>query len=425
MRTEVAEYLRSNPAWHRILEVAEAKYHSYSGLRGLVLLEGDAELRAISGIRCRIIGKSRVRLADLDEALRVRTRFRCTLHEALEAYFGRQILTRDEQAKRDEAAWAAVIEAMRDTVRIESGRAAVRLLDWLEGDEARLRADWRTESDDMLRVVRVVARAMARLPETGPAVPLPVLADAATGNAHALDRTEAAGRYFERALYRTHPSAGVDWPLDAAGRDALFAAAGLTVDDVSSTVLASGLVGAHPVITAARDTGSVLSLPLCTVDEIGNVAAWNGVAFVVENPSVFSAIRRDLADLPPASWPTLICTSGQLSLAARRLLDRIVSSGGHILYSGDFDAPGLMIARGLRRRLPEAMSLWCMDVESYRAALSRRDALEDRDPGTLSGLEKDFPELSAAMAASGAAYQESLIPMLTMDVRAHAVTSGS
>lgn len=120
-----------------------------------------------------------------------------------------------------------------------------------------------------------------------------------------------------------------------------------------------------------------------------------------------------------------MCTSGQVSLAATLLLDRLAEGGAEIRYGGDFDVPGLVIARGLLRRYGSLCRLWHMDPDDYRRAV-RADSplLRPADRRRLGALEQDFPHLVAAMLAEGrVAYQEGLDAVLVADVLGH-VRSG-
>ena len=119
-----------------------------------------------------------------------------------------------------------------------------------------------------------------------------------------------------------------------------------------------GLEGSDPLVAAARQGRHVLALPLRTLYEIGeDIRAHRDVVFAVENRSVLSALHRQLADLEPSRYSTLVCTSGHLSLATLRLLDRLCAAEAVVRYSGDFDAGGPMIADALASRLGDSVEL--------------------------------------------------------------------
>lgn len=268
----------------------------------------------------------------------------------------------------------------------------------------------------MHEALLLAARAGRALRPESDARPLPAFANEVAGHPHALDLDRPARRYLDRLLMALFPEVEVDLPLGAEDREALLAAAGLASDDISSDVTVANLDGDGPIPEAMRATGLPLTLPLMTVNGMGPVCARFGTVWVVENPPVFRILLSSLAEVPPAERPTLVCTAGQLSVGARKLLDLLVAGGAILRYSGDFDRGGLAIARGLVRRYGSAVRLWRMDVESHVQAV-KPNAVK---PATrLRGtLRSEFPELCSAIESHGAAFHESLAEVLIKDISA-------
>jgi len=285
------------------------------------------------------------------------------------------------------------------------------------------RSEWRRQGDAWVTGLERALRAAAALDSEEHHVDepteLPRLAYRVTGDAHGLDSDRTAGRLFERLLLHRHADAGLALPLSAEDRESLFAMAGLAIDELSSTVHAVGLRGTAPLVAAARMARHVLVLPLRTLYEIrDSVRAHRNVVFAVENRSVLSALHRDLAYVDVRNYPTLVCTGGHLSLAALRLLDRLCGDGAVVRYSGDFDARGLMIADALASRLGMAFEPWQLTTAAYSVALDARRSDRRIDPGSFArGPAQRFPELTSAIRAGGAAYQEGLTASLLADLR--------
>jgi uncharacterized protein (TIGR02679 family) len=417
---EAAVYFRTRPELDRVLREMAEKFLSYGRPAGQVPLQSPEEERAIQALRCSTRsarGSTVVDLSDLDEALREKTRFQCSLQEALEAYLGRSLESKKAVAVLQAAAWESFQASLEDSARKLTGSEAEWAIDWLQSDAAYLRSQWRTARDHLGEDIEVVLRALSSLPAKQETMDVPVLAQQIAGDAHALDANGRAGRLFERALLFAHPGAGLTLPLRAADRDELLALAGLSVDEMSSTVLVAGLDGGSPYLRAFRASGHANALTLRTVRvEAPEARAFHGTAFVVENPSVFSALHRAQADTPPEERPTLVCTSGQLSLAAIRLLEALAQNGTTIRYAGDFDANGLRIAYGLKRRIGERLTWWRMAASDYQLARRRSQAA-----GTLESVGADvareFGPLASAITDGGTVHQEGLIAEYTQDAR--------
>lgn len=91
--------------------------------------------------------------------------------------------------------------------------------------------------------------------------------------------------------------------------------------------------------------------------------------YVMENPSIFEVLLDACEHAGcPLPYP-ILCTSGQPSLAALRLLDVPASLGAQLYYSGDFDVKGVQIAAGLKERYRERLRMWRMDSRSYLSGL--------------------------------------------------------
>jgi len=417
VKSKAAEYFRQRP-FGRIMELLRKRFIELGDTAGTVALpeptrEEITALRVFFGSppKKKADGSVVISLRDVEEELLCRSAFPCSLRDALEAYFGETFVTRKEAQAQDTAQWD-------DFLRRMSRAAPSELLPFL----AELRSDWKQHGSVLEDSLRLVFRAVVNLPaRQGATERLPVFANRIAGDPHAFDPDRLAGRLLLRGLAALLPIAAAGTESDATWRSMLLAAAGLDRDDVSSTVLAVGLVGNEPLLRAARDTGAALAYPLRTLQQWEAVGAHRGVAFVVENPAVFGAFldRWREGGVSTTEWPTLVCTSGQLSAAAVVLLDRLVKGGAVIRYSGDFDVGGLRIARGLLRQYGEAIRLWRMDAEAYRLAVAAGGRpLKDAELRALSTLSVEFADLVGQMEQVGqAGYQEALTELLWEDTR--------
>lgn len=411
MRPELRRILDDLPGLSSVLERAATRYVELSRVGGTVEV-APPERRAVERLGCRVDRRGRVKLADLDQAFRA-SRLETGLTDVLEEQRGGPLVTRAEAREREDRDWRRV------TSRIGAIDAPDWVARWVDEQEGALRAEWRRAGDDWSSALEAAVRAVGGLTAVPDGTELPHLAYRACGDAHGLDPDRPAGRLFERLLAYRHGDAGFSLPLSAEDRESLFAFAGLTVDELSSTVHVAGLGGSDPLVAAAREGRHVLVLPLRSLYAIGgDVWAHGDAVFAVENRSVLSRLHRRLADVHLERYPTLVCTGGHVSLATVRLLEALAARGAVVRYSGDFDARGLMIADAIASRLGAAFRPWLLDPPAYFEALGRAGGRDRVEPGPFSrAVAARFPELTRVIAEHGAAYQEGLSELLLEDVR--------
>jgi uncharacterized protein (TIGR02679 family) len=234
-----------------------------------------------------------------------------------------------------------------------------------------------------------------------------------TGSAHGLDDDTLLSRLVLRALALRH---GVALPGNAGERRGLWAAAGVTVDGLSTTVLTYGLrplgADAHARWLADRsDAGlethlTARDLPRWTVRLPRRTRV-----YVCENPRVVEAAADERR---PAA---LVCTSGNPSTVTLALLDALAAAGALLSYHGDFDWPGIAIAARLIARLDATP--WRFGAADYASAVATA-----RDRGTpllpLTGDPVDAPwdpGLTSVMRATDAViHEESVLELLLDDL---------
>ena len=303
----------------------------------------------------------KIRLADVDQWLRDRG------GDGLRATVGPLRFPRLESAQRQERRSAAV----------DAARALLPAQEWVErwlDDPAVRRGD-----------VVTAARVLALLPADG--IVLTALAERATGDTKALS-TGSISRLVLRALaYR------FDQPETADPRD-LWARAGVVVNAVSSRALIRG-VTMQPTSPAAEWINAARGEPfVVTLDQVlrHRLTPAVDVLYVCENPAV-------LESLPPGG-PPLLCTEGQPSVAAARLL---AATTAPIWWRGDFDWTGVRTTRTAIDRY--GARPWLMDAETYRDGLKLGDS-ERFKPGDRPAETPWDPALSVAMAEAGRAVME-------------------
>jgi uncharacterized protein (TIGR02679 family) len=276
--------------------------------------------------------------------------------------------------------WSAAIESDGSiTARIRTGR-----------------------SDEIAQAVAV----LDRLPASD--LPIPVLAEAATGDTKALSATG-----LERLVLRALATrSGRPAPKSRTEARELWAEAGVVVDDLSSQVLLLGvrarerhLIGRW--MDEAAGDGLPIRLTLHQMLRYPCTAAGRDL-FVCENPAVMRTAATELgADCAP-----LICTEGEAFHACLRFVAAAAEAGTRIHWRGDFDWTGIRTTTTAIRRW--GATPWRMSQSDYRTAL----ALGEAEPlrGRPSPSRWD-PELAEAMTAAGmAVMEERLLRVLLADL---------
>ncbi|MEX2503919.1 MAG: TIGR02679 family protein [Egicoccus sp.] len=254
--------------------------------------------------------------------------------------------------------------------------------------------------DHARRLVDRVLAVLGVLP--APGMRLARLAAHALDDSHALDADRPEATLVLKALQHRHLPPDDRGPLPAGvDRRALWAAAGVLLDELAAPVLAWNLRadGDGPVdrtLQAHAAVGEPVRLTLRALlryppDLTGQLGA---TVYVCENPTVVGAA----ADALGAGGAALVCTDGQPSAAVQTLLRQLAGAGARLWHHGDFDRGGLRIATTVIDRF--GAQPWRMDVASYRAA-----------PGgpVLSGRVASvtwMPGLAEVMNARGVAVHE-------------------
>jgi uncharacterized protein (TIGR02679 family) len=232
------------------------------------------------------------------------------------------------------------------------------------------------------------------------------LATEVTGDAHGLDNGYPAAALVLRGIAF---ALGVGPAVSAADRRSLWQRVGVSTDEVSGTVITWALrpPGADRWSAMMRERADLGLITHLTVHELHRSAALTSPGEIIhacENPQVLQGLAAAGVDRPVA------CLSGSPAAAGIALLARSA-----VRYHGDFDWPGVAIARrifGLGARP------WRFGLPDYVAGVERLP------PGNrlgLTGRPQPTPwdeELSTAMTtADVAVHEEALIDQLLPDLR--------
>jgi uncharacterized protein (TIGR02679 family) len=300
----------------------------------------------------------------------------------------------------------ADIDATCTQARDEAGQAWW-VQPWLDELAAGMLARLHTRGE--LALVPLAANVLARLPADG--LPLPALASSATGDTKALGGTTLEGLVLRGLALRI----GEPRPETAAGRRALWEAAGVVPDDLASQVLVLGLpvLADGPLgrwLADAAEQGWPFRVTLHQLMQGPLSVDRPTPVHVCENPAV---LRSAAERLGPGTAP-LVCTEGRPSVACSRLLTALADTGCELRVHADFDWAGVRIA-GALLTTPGARP-WRMGAADYRAALTAGSGQRTALTGTAAPSPWD-PGLAETMTATGlVVYEEDVLDDLLVDL---------
>ncbi|MEV8631163.1 TIGR02679 family protein [Streptosporangium sp. NPDC051023] len=304
-----------------------------------------------------------------------------------------------ENALRDAAwreAFAELDAALTDRPELSGWRS------WLETTGVVRRSTGDPHEARIL--LDTVAAILLRLPHAG--IPIGRLAAETCGDAHALDEGKPVAAL---ALSAARALGGLPYAGDgtADARRRAWAAVGVHLDDLSSSVLCLGLPGdddtpAGRVLAATREAGEPCLLTLRQLQRHESPIR-AGLVRICENPVVVAAAADELGP----RCPPLVCTGGRPSAAVWRLLDLLAAGGSEFAYHGDFDWGGIGIAGAVRERVD--WRPWRYDSLAYEAAILSGKVLSMTSLTGHSRATPWDPELSAAMVRRAVRVEEEMV----------------
>lgn len=339
-------------------------------------------------------------------------------------YLGEELVTNQEkrtlEERRKEEFWNRLTVWLEEKGVTEEAAGA---LAWIRSMAAEKQYGygtvmglWKSSESMAETVVRNVCQGYLSPAGAGEdGIALAVLAAKVSGNPHYFDRGQNAAVLLLHVLCFVGDR---EFPRDVAGVYEVYRNAGIVTDEIASTVAFFRLHmrkgGADSgILEAFCAAGEPGILSLANLAGAETVRAEGGCAYVVENEMVFSHLVKCCGALPV----TLLCTSGQLSYAAQRLIRMLCESGTRIYYSGDMDPEGIGIADRLWRQYPRNNHIWRMDAGDYPDALSE-ETIEEWRLKKLQGVEHPLLRKTAdcVRQVGRAAYQENILERLVQDI---------
>ncbi len=408
-----ATYLKTKEVKRLMIELKK-KWISNGHLSGKITLNNisDEEKRDIEGIMGIHFSNS-LNAKDFESAIIQNSVFGdSNIKEVLELYFGAKLITSKEKK---------LIKKNEDEFFFESLR---KILDDINGNEQlynwlikmktnksfgyitlqRLR---KTKPNDTLTICSSVFKGINEINQN--IYPIAIFASKISGNPHFLDRNSGDGStLFVSILAYIFEE---DYPADSKSWYELLEKANLIKDEIAGSLAIYNVQllkdnTAHQGAYWCYKYKQPFMLAYCNLNDIDKATTDNNIVYVVENEMVFTTLQKEIKDRNIA----LICTSGQPSLTAQKLIELLVKGNNRIFYSGDIDPEGLGICDRLWKKYPNNITPWFMDKNDYLASISNEKVSNQR-LSLLDKIENPILKETSILLKENkkAAYQENMI----------------
>lgn len=402
------------------------KWEIYGRITGSITLKktSEKERRAIGGIVGKVFMDETIKFTfrEFEQGLQ-KTRFApIDIKDILEVYFGSTLYTNQEQKVQVQMAKDDFFEELFNYFESCVEKTSIvfqwfrELVEHKKYGYQILIKEFTLNSKEAGLLARNVGNALIHLEKKdGEESLLAVFAADVSGNPHYFDRGTTAAQLLTYAVCYWKK---FDVPQNAYEWRECMLAAGLVSDNIASMVHAFGVQidtvdGVHPAYEVFCRKKEPYVLTAENLKGVTGARAIGQKVYIVENEMVFLYLVENTKEQDV----TLLCTSGQLRVAAFQLLTHLIQSGAIIYYSGDLDPEGMDIADRLWQRYGDTVHLWRMNVEDYNNSISE-EKLSDRQLAKLGRLKN--PMLCCAAESvrkeGRAGYQENLLEDLLGDI---------
>lgn len=408
-----AAYLKTKQVKRLMIELKK-KWISNGHLTGKIALNNisNEEKRDIEGIMGIHFSNS-LNAKDFESAIIQNPVFGDSdFKEIIELYFGTKLITSKEKKlikKNEDELFFESLKKILDDIN-----ANEQLYNWLIEMQTnkcfgynslqRLR---KTKPNDTLTICSNVFKGINEINQN--IYPIAIFASKISGNPHFLDRNSGDGStLFVSILAYIFEE---DYPTDSKSWYELLEKANLIKDEIAGNLAIYNVQllkdnTAHQGAYWCYKYKQPFMLAYCNLNDIDKAITDNNLVYVVENEMVFTTLQKEIKDTNTA----LICTSGQPSLTAQKLIELLVKGNNRIFYSGDIDPEGLGICDRLWKKYPNNITPWLMDKNDYLASISNEDVSSQRLT-LLDKIENPILKETSILLKENkkAAYQENMI----------------
>lgn len=408
-------YLKTKQVKRLMIELKK-KWISNGHLTGKITLNNisDEEKRDIEGIMGIHFSNS-LNAKNFESAITQNTVFGDSdFKEILELYFGTKLITSKEKKlikKNEDEFFFESLKKILDDINANS-----KLYDWLIDVQSSKNFGYKTiqrlrksKPNDIITICSNVFKGINEVIQNQNIYSIAIFASKISGNPHFLDRNSGDGStLFVSILAYIFKE---DYPTDSKSWYELLEKANLIKDEIAGSL---AIFNIHLIIKNTNHQGAEwcykykqpFMLAYCNLVNVDKATTDNNLVYVVENEMVFTTLQKEIKDNDIA----LICTSGQPSLTAQKLIELLVKGNNRIFYSGDIDPEGLGICERLWKKYPNNITPWLMNKNDYLASISNEEVSVQR-LSLLDKIENPILKETSILLKENkkAAYQENMI----------------
>lgn len=419
-----AKYLKSKDVKRLMLEVRK-KYISYGKLVGKIIIKdtSENERKDIGGIIGKHYSTSTITITakEIENAIKTSAYSNANIKDIIDAYFDSKTITSKQSNENRNNADLTFYNSLIEI--LNKNNANKKLTEWLDYSYNNKKQGYRILQNirkenpkEVLSIFDNVTKGIEQvIVKDDINLPIAQFASNISGNPHFLDKNSQSASLFVSILaylYKEeHPSSAKQWYE-------LLEKAGLIKNEIAGNVAIYNVNlikdgKAHKGALGCYEYHEIFMASYNNLSSIDKATTSNSIVYIVENEMVFTLLQKQIKDSDTA----LICTSGQLSLTATKLIELLVKGNTKIYYSGDIDPEGIGICDRLWLKYPNNIIPWHMETNDYLNGISNVDVSLKR----LSSLEKiENPSLKKTAQIlydkKKASYQENIIDCYLNDL---------
>ena len=417
---ECVSYFKNNRGYKNIFQQMREKWRSYGKISGNIILNNPTleEREAIKKFLGIVSDNKKIKfkMSDFEKDLKESRFNNVELIELLEEYFQEKIIYQKDEKKIIEEEKIRFFENIREKLKIESiySEEIKKLLDTIILEKSYL-FKYGEDNFETERMIFLSLKAVNYLSNLDERIKIAILGAEIAKSPHYFDRGSIAGNfliYLLCLLFDIEETKGAENILE------VYYKANIEVDSVSNYVACFGIrlytkIGEHRAYREFIKNSEEYLVTLSNLSKIEKANSDNKKVFIVENQMVFSYLCEYFQD----KNISILCTSGQLKIAALILIDMLCEADCKIYYSGDFDPEGIEIAEKLIQRDKNIVP-WCFSKENYKMSISE-NIISDERLKKLDKIENAyFKELIEEIKIEKkAGYQELLLDKMIKEIK--------